>query len=91
MKVFTDIRMRDPLFIGIYPTGIVYADKRIEKNGDYKKIAFLPYDTLELEVYCSSDLIQRIQDDAQGMIKRKGERYPISTSGQCVILGSKAK
>ena len=38
------------IFSGVYPTGIVWADRYIEKHGDYKKLAYLNFGTLELEV-----------------------------------------
>jgi hypothetical protein len=40
----------DPLFIGLFPAGVSYANRNVEENGDYKRLAFLPYDTLALEV-----------------------------------------
>lgn len=42
--------MDDRLFIGWYPGGIVYADRKRERHGDYAPLAFLAYDTLELSV-----------------------------------------
>lgn len=41
---------RDRLFSGVYPCGIVYADRYREKGGDYARLAFLPYDTLQLSM-----------------------------------------
>lgn len=53
------------LFIGIFPGGITYADRETEENGDYKKVAFLPYDSLELKFYnCPENLIDIIKGDA---------------------------
>jgi hypothetical protein len=53
----------DPLFIGLFPTGFSYADRTREEQGDYKRIAFLPYDTLELKVYDpKSKLLKRNPD-----------------------------
>ena len=77
------------LFIGIYPCGISYADRSREEHGDYKKLAFLPYSTLALDVRpdCPPDLRQTIEADAATIIARKGEPYQVSTCGQTVILG----
>ena len=79
------------MFIGVYPTGIRYADKQRERGGDYLPLAFLPYKTLELEwqprVSVPLDLRYQIEQDAAGMRARRGEDYPISSSGQTVKLG----
>jgi len=37
------------LFIGVFPCGISYADRHHEEQGDYKSLAFLPYNSLILE------------------------------------------
>jgi hypothetical protein len=37
------------LFIGVFPCGISYADRHHEEHGDYKTLAFLPYNSLVLE------------------------------------------
>lgn len=80
---------RNRLFIGVYPGGIVYADRLREKHGDYARLAFLPYDTLRLQVEadCPPELIPRIQADAETMQSRCGEAFQISSCGQTVILG----
>ena len=71
------------LFIGVYPTGLVYADKSIEREGDYHRVAFLPYNTLELKVYdFGSPLLQAIRRDAHVIQARRGELFGISTSGK---------
>lgn len=81
----------EPLFVGIYPAGIVYADRRKEEHGDYKCIAFLSFDTLELTIYDKkSDLLPAIRTDAALLQARRGEEYRVSTCGQTVLLGSKA-
>lgn len=36
------------LFIGVYPGGLVYADRGREEHGDYARVAFLDYGTLTL-------------------------------------------
>ncbi|MFA5352686.1 MAG: hypothetical protein WC291_00490 [Thermodesulfovibrionales bacterium] len=79
------------LFIGHMATGISYCDREVEEDADYKKLAFLPYDTLELEIRrgCPLDLQQAIIADARTLQGRKGEHYQVTTSGQTVLLGSK--
>lgn len=79
------------LFMGVFPAGIVYADRSREEFGDYLKLAFLPYDTLIL------DLRPRVPDDLRSLIEahaaqmraRAGQEYQTSTCGQTVLLGSK--
>ena len=82
--------MQDRIFIGIWCTGISYSDREREEFGDYKKLAFLPYKTLTLEVRpdCPPELLEEIEEDAATIIARRGEKFPVSTSGQYVILGS---
>jgi len=79
------------LFSGVYPTGILYADKRRERDGDYLRVAFLPFSTLELEWEPGkhpADLRRAIEADAAAIAARRGQAYPVSASGQTVTLGS---
>jgi hypothetical protein len=83
--------MPDPrLFIGIFPAGIVYADRTTEKQGDYKRLAFLDYATLTrfLEDDCPPDLRSRIIADAATLQLRRGRSFTIASSGQTVRLRS---
>lgn len=83
----------DRLFIGTFPTGISYADRKRERHGDYMKIAFLPFRTLELEWYPDAleKLPQHVKHDIEKHAKRlqarRGESYQVSQSGQTVTLG----
>ena len=80
--------LRDALFIGIFPGGIVYCDRTKEEHGDYKKIAFLPYGSLKLEVYApESKLVPAIQAHAAEIQARRGQEFAISQCGQTVLLG----
>lgn len=85
--------MDSRIFSGVYPTGIVYADKKRERGGDYARLAFLSFDTLELKIEsdCPKALRQQIIDDAARIQACKGQPYQISTAGQTVLLGSRAK
>ena len=78
----------DSLFIGVYPTGIIYAD-RTHKNGDYKRLGFLSFSTLNLSINaeCSPELRTRIKEDARKIQARRGQKYYIDTSENFVILG----
>lgn len=80
--------------MGVFPEGISYADRAREHDGDYLKLAFLPYSTLVLEWYVPETRVpptlrEAILADATKMQARAGERYQTSTSGQTVQLGSK--
>ena len=80
----------DRLFSGVYPTGIVYADKEREVDGDYMRVAFLPYNTLRLQWSPGNhprELVDAIEQDAAAIIARRGEAFEVSSSGQTVILG----
>jgi len=81
MKKTTD------LFIGVYPSGIQYADKRTGRN-----LAFLSFHTLELrfEADCPEGWQAIIRADASCIQARKGEEYVVSASGQTVLLGEGA-
>ncbi len=77
------------LFIGIFPGGIVYADRHHEQYGDYKHVAFFPYDTLCLDVKkdCPHELLAEVKAHAATLQLRRGELFCISTCGQAVRLG----
>ena len=79
------------LFSGIYPCGIVYADRHREVNGDYKRAGFLSYATLELKIEedCPAELAEEIRKDAAVLQAKRGQEYEISTCGQTVILGGR--
>lgn len=77
------------LFVCSFPTGISYADRSRERDGDYVRVAFLPYGTLVLEVErdCPADLRERIERDARRMEMLRGHDWPVSSCGQTVRLG----
>jgi hypothetical protein len=80
----------DRLFVGISPCGISYADRMTEDHRDYKRLAFLPYATLELEVRkrCHPAPLQQISEHAAEMQVKGGQEFQISTCGQTVLLGA---
>lgn len=75
------------LFGGHFPCGIVYADRWIEEGGDYKRIAFLPYDTLKLEISDNnSPLLPRIREDAA----KYQPGQSLQVAGNCTLtIGTK--
>jgi hypothetical protein len=91
LHLFADGTDPDRLFIGIYPAGIVYADRKIEEHGDYRRVAFLPYDTLVLECRAIADkgLVAQARTHAATIQAKQGERFSISSTGQYVILGTR--
>lgn len=84
-----DVVALDALFVGVYPGGIVYSDRFKEQDHDYMKIAFLPYDTLELrEDHPENPLMDRVRRLAEEMQMKAGTRFPLSADGvHSVVLG----
>lgn len=79
------------LVAGVFPTGIGYADRKTEQDGDYRKLAFLPFSSLVLEWKAEKmavGLRELIEQDAKAVIARRGENYQTSTTGQFVVLGA---
>lgn len=82
--------MQERIFAGVFPCGISYADKEREKDGDFARLAFLYFASLELrfEKDCPASLRPEIEADAATIQARRGEHYQTSTTGQTVLLGS---
>lgn len=78
--------MDSRLFIGIFPGGISYCDRSVEEDGDYKRLAFLPYDgmVLQIEEDCPPELAAEISADAKRYDKMTS--LQISQTGQSVEL-----
>lgn len=79
------------VMVAVHAAGVVYCDRQVEVNGDYKRLAFLPYDTLVLEWGdCPSELLRReIERDASVIQAQRGQLWQVSTCGQTVLLGRK--
>jgi hypothetical protein len=80
----------DRLFSGVYPTGIAYADRAREVDGDYARVAFLPFSTLRLQWSPGNhpaELREQIERDSARIIAQRGQPFEVSSSGQTVILG----
>lgn len=76
------------LFIGVFPGGISYCDRSREVAGDYKKIAFLAYDTLALRIDAPrSPLLAEIRAHAATL--KAGDRFDIS-GNVSIELGRRA-
>jgi len=77
------------IFVGIYPTGVVYSDRQAEQYGDYKRLAFLPYNnlTLELQSDCPFELKDIIIKNAKLIQDERGKKFMVSACQQYVILG----
>jgi hypothetical protein len=97
-QVQTEGTAQERLFIGITPTGIKYADREVEDQGDYKVVAFLPFDTLKAELrtqdkaYIASlppAFKARVNEDVKAMRAKAGQEFAIDASGHTVRLGTK--
>lgn len=80
---------KDALFIGVYSEGLSYCDRRREKSGDYVRVAFLSFRTLELRIYpeMRKDMRDLVERNAAEVQARRGETYEISACGQTTLLG----
>lgn len=78
------------LFIAMFPTGIGYADRSREEHGDYKRVAFLSYRTLQFEPEkgANRELIEQARQHAVTIQAMRGQEFRVSTCGQTVLLGS---
>lgn len=79
----------DRLFIGVQPCGLVYCD-RTRGGGDYLRLAFLPFRTLQLQWEgedMPADMRSAIEQDAARMAEKRGQQYEVSACGQTVTLG----
>lgn len=87
-QLLTPDQITARLFIGVFPCGISYADRGQTEFGDYKRVAFLPYDTLVFDVIdVRSPLLMAALEDAVRVQARRGETFQVSTCGQTVLLG----
>lgn len=79
---------KDDLFIGNFPTGLVYANKAKEIAGDYQRLAYLNYRTLQLEIEkaCPAELLVHIKSHHAEIMKLRHTVYPIAGNMQ-VVLG----
>lgn len=80
--------MDERIFSGCFPTGIVYADRQVEVRGDYKRLAYMNYGSLvlELEDDCPEPLAEQIKEDHKRFLAMKGHSYPIAGNAS-VVLG----
>jgi hypothetical protein len=88
-EVMVAIReFRNPrMFAGCYPCGIVYADRFVEVAGDYKRVAFLPYSTLNLEIDDpKSPILEQVKADAAQYVA--GQPFQVAGNYR-IILGEK--
>lgn len=76
------------LFIGCYEGGLMYCDRLVQDAGDYRRVAFLPYRSLVLDIesQCPAVLRPLILAHAADMQARKGEQF-WHAGNAWVILG----
>jgi hypothetical protein len=81
---------KEDLFIGNFPTGFVYANMAKEVAGDYQRLAYLNYSTLQLEVEkaCPAELLTHIRAHHEAMLARRHTVYPIAGNASVVLGGS---
>lgn len=82
--------MNDNIFVGIFPGGLLYADRQQEVERDYKRIAFLCYETLELTIEedCPDHLAEDVREHAARLQAQRGLPFRISGCGKTVTLGA---
>jgi hypothetical protein len=92
-KNLKNIGANEALFCGNYPTGIFYADKRREVNGDYMTIGRIFYSDLSWKISdnCPADIRSLVQADIDRILSMKGQEYQVSSCGQTVTLGGNCK
>jgi len=80
----------DRLFCGCYPGGLVWADRDRLVGGDYRRLAFMSYETLELQLEgrVPEALRARIVADAAEIQAKRGQSFQIA-GNMSVILGGK--
>jgi hypothetical protein len=83
--------MQDRIFAGVFSTGIGYADRQVEEHGDYKRLAFLSFSslTLDVEKKCPAAMRLEIIEHAAVIQAKRGQQFQISTCGQTVLLGAR--
>jgi hypothetical protein len=86
------VQVEPCLFIAVMPGGITYCDSSREVNGDYKHVAFLPYDSLELAIKAPrSKLLPEIKKHASEMKAKEGQMFQIALHGNNMVrLGKEA-
>lgn len=82
------------LFIGVHATGLSYSDATREEHGEFKRLAFLSYDTLAVKWYVDSDrlpitLFSSIAKSVDEMRGKAGQHWDYDCCGHTVLLGSK--
>jgi hypothetical protein len=78
----------DRLPIVVLGCGLHYADTSRQRCGDFVRLAFLPFFSLDLEIEpnCPS-LREEILTHAANIQALRGQAFQVSTCGQTVILG----
>lgn len=86
-------RHTDRLFCCHVATGLLWADRSSQRNGDYARLALFNFGnlTLQIEPDCPADLRARIEAQAAALQAKRGEREQVSSSGQFVTLGHDLK
>jgi len=77
------------IFCGCLTTGFIWADRWHERHGDYVRLAYMNYRTLELEIEkgCPAILVPDIKADAEALQAMKGQRYPLTATNEVTLGG----
>jgi hypothetical protein len=90
-KAIRELPDEQALFAGVYPTGVYYSDRRLDVNGDFKRLAAIRF--RDLSYYfndgVSENMRRIIQADIDRIIAMKGQEYSIDACGHTVTLGGK--
>lgn len=80
--------LKDRLGTYAFPAGYVYADRAVEVNGDYRRLGFLSFERLILEIDkdCPGYWRQTLVDAAEKVQLAAGERVSTSAWGRAEIL-----
>jgi hypothetical protein len=91
LKLLPPIEIPDWLFVGVFPTCYVYADKRTEENRDYKTILRLFYNPLRIEIKAANmkaypDVLELAKEKLKRLQMRVNEPLEVSATGQTTGL-----
>ena len=77
------------IIVDVFRTGLSYADRGVRVSGDYKRVAFLSFSTLDLTIEqdCPDHLRAEIQSNAARLQTRRGELYTVPGFDHVVELG----
>ena len=85
----TTVPWSDRLFVGVYPTGLIYCDCGRTVNGDYPRLAILFYADLRLQFEQGVSARWQTRIKAHASQYHAGDIMPVSTCGQTITWGTR--